>query len=103
MSAPTYSSMMLTCHALRIALVRNQQATMKTARLSSRTLLEAEIANDPTNRTLVTELAKLNNDISQGDFEAAQDVPVELTNQERMDYSNEYRNQSRRVAMLETH
>ena len=68
LSAPTYSSVTLTRHALRITLFRNQQATMKTARLSSRALLEAEIANDPTNRTLVTELAKLNNDISQGDF-----------------------------------
>jgi hypothetical protein len=85
LSAPTYSSMTLTRHALQIAIVRNQQATMKTARLSSRTLLEAEIANNPTNSTLVTELAKLNNYVSQGDFEAAQDVPVELTNQERMD------------------
>jgi hypothetical protein len=103
LSAPTYSSVTLTCHALQIALVRNQQETMKTAWFSSRTLLEAEIANNPSNRTLVTELTKLNNDISQGDFEAAQDVPVELTNQERMDYSNECRNQSRRVAMLETH
>jgi hypothetical protein len=76
---------------------------MKTAWLSSCTLLEAEIANDPSNRTLVRELAKLNNDISQGDFKAAQDVPVELTNQEWMDYSNECCNQSRRVAMLDSH
>jgi hypothetical protein len=76
---------------------------MKTAQLSSCNLLEAEIANDPTNCTLVTELAKLNKDISQGDFEAAQDMPVELTNQEWMNYSNKCRNQSRRVAMLETH
>jgi hypothetical protein len=51
----------------------------------------------------VTELAKLNNNISQGDFEVAQDVPIELNNQEQMDYSNECRNQSRRVAMLETY
>ncbi len=33
----------------------------------------------------------------------AQDVPVELTDQEQMDYSNECRYQSRRVATLETH
>jgi hypothetical protein len=103
LSAPTYSSVTLTCHVLQIALVRNQQETMKITWLSSRTLLEVEIANNPTNCTLVTELAKLNNNISQGDFKAAQDVPVELTNQEQMDYSNECRNQSRRVATLETH
>ena len=59
--------------------------------------------SDPTNRDLLTKLAKLNNDIAQADFEAAQDVPIKLTNQERIDYSNECRNQSRRAAMLETH
>jgi hypothetical protein len=88
---PTYSSAMMTRHTLRIALVRGQQVTMSAAWLSSR------------NCALVTKLAKLNNDITQADFEAAQDVPIELTNQKRIDYSNECRNQSRRAAMLETH
>jgi hypothetical protein len=100
---PTYSSATMTRHALRIALVRGQQATMSTARLSSRASLEAEIQRDPTNCTLLTELAKLNNDIAQADFEAAQDVPIEFTDQEHIDYSNECRNQSRRAATLETH
>jgi hypothetical protein len=44
---------------------------MSTARLLSRTLLEAEIALAPGNRSLVMELAKLNQDIAQADFEAA--------------------------------
>ena len=45
----------------------------------------------------------LDNAIALGDFEVAQDVPMELTDQECLDYSNECRNQSRRAAMLETH
>jgi hypothetical protein len=49
---------------------------MSTARLSSRTLLEVEIALAPGNRSLVMELVKLNQDIAQSDFEAAQDVPI---------------------------
>jgi hypothetical protein len=57
-------------------------------RLSSRTLLEADIALAPGNQSLVMELAKLNQDIAQADFEAAQDVPVELNDQEQIDYSN---------------
>jgi hypothetical protein len=44
---------------------------MSTARLSSRTLLEAEIVLAPGNRSLVMERAKLNQDIAQADFEAA--------------------------------
>jgi hypothetical protein len=78
----------MTRHALWIALVRSQQAAMLTARLSSRTSLEAEIALAPGNRSLVMELAKLNQDIAQADFEAAQDVPIKLNDQEQIDYSN---------------
>ncbi len=62
---------------------------MSTARPSSRTFLEAEIALAPGDRSLVMELAKLNQDIAQADFEAAQDVPIKLNNQEQIDYSNE--------------
>jgi hypothetical protein len=61
---------------------------MSTTRLSSRTLLEAEIALAPGNRSLVMELEKLNQDIAQADFEAGQDVPIELNDQEQINYSN---------------
>jgi hypothetical protein len=78
----------MTQHALQIALVRSQQAAMLTVWLLSRTLLEAEIALAPGNQSLVMELAKLNQDIAQANFEAAQDVPIELNDQEQIDYSN---------------
>jgi hypothetical protein len=55
---------------------------MLTARLSSCTSLEAEIALALGNHSLVMELAKLNQDIAQVDFKAAQDVPIELNDQE---------------------
>jgi hypothetical protein len=103
LSAPAYPSMTMTRHALRIALVRSQQAAMLTARLLSHTLLEAEIALTPGDRSLVMELAKLNQDIAQADFEAAQDVPIKLNDQEQNDYPNECRNHSRRISTLETH
>jgi hypothetical protein len=93
----------MTWHTIRIVFVRSQQATMLTARLSSRTLLEAEIALAPGDWSLVMKLAKLNQDITQADFEAAQDVPVELNDQKQISYSNECRNHSRRISMLETH
>jgi hypothetical protein len=76
---------------------------MSTARLSSRTLLEVEITLAPGDRSMVMELAKLNQDIAQADFEAAQDVPIKLNDQEQINYSNKCRNHSRRISMLETH
>jgi hypothetical protein len=82
LSAPAYSSTTMTRHALWIALVRSQQAAMSTTRLSSHTLLEAKIALTPGDCSLVMELVKLNQDIAQADFEAAQDVPIKLNDQE---------------------
>jgi hypothetical protein len=72
----------MTQHTLQIALVRSQQAAMLTAWLLSRTLLEAEIALAPGDHSLVMELAKLNQDTTQADFEAAQDMPIESYDQE---------------------
>jgi hypothetical protein len=103
LSAPVYPSTTMTQHALWIALVRSQQAAMLTAQLLSHTSLEAEIALAPGNRSLVMELAKLNQDIAQADFEAIQDVPIKLNDQEQIDYSNKCRNHSRRISTLETH
>jgi hypothetical protein len=93
----------MTQHTLQVALVRSQQTTISTAWLLSRTSLEVEIALAPGNQSLVMELAKLNQDIAQVDFEAAQDVPVKLNDQEQIDYSNECGNHSRRISTLETH
>jgi hypothetical protein len=76
---------------------------MLTARLSSRTLLEAEITLAPGNHSLVMELAKLNQDIAQADFEVAQDMPIKLNDQEQIDYSNKCQDHSRRISTLETH
>jgi hypothetical protein len=103
LSAPSYPSTTMTRHALRITLVRSQQMAMLTARLSSRTSLEAGIALAPGDRSLVMELAKLNQDIAQAEFEAAQDVPIKLNDHEQINYSNECRNHSRRISTLETH
>ncbi len=103
LSATTYSSATMTHHALRMGLVRSQQATMRTVRLASRASLEGEIARTPGDQVLITELEKLNNNIALADFEAAQDIPIELNDQERIDYSNECRNHSRRVSTLKTH
>ncbi len=82
LSAPVYPSTRMTRHALWIVLDRSQQAAMLTARLLSRSSLEAEIALAPGDRPLVMELAKLNQDITQADFEVAQDMPIELNDQE---------------------
>ena len=62
-----------------------------------------ELTHTPDDQNLVTNLASLNNAITLGEFKTAQDVPMELTNQEQLDYSNECQNQSRSSATLDTH
>ncbi len=63
LSAPTYSSATMTRYALRITLVRSQQATMSNAWLASHASLKAELVCNPNDQALITELTKLNNNI----------------------------------------
>jgi hypothetical protein len=39
----------------------------------------------------VMSMAFLQNDIAQVEFEAAQDVPIEMTDEEKTEYSNKWR------------
>ena len=48
-------------------------------------------------------LAILENEIAQGDFEQAEDVPVEMTDSEKTQYSNEWRTYRERNAQLLKH
>ncbi len=63
---------------------------MLTAWLLSHTLLEAETALAPGDHSLVMELVKLNQDITQADFEAAQDVPIKLNDRVKIDWARSF-------------
>ena len=76
---PTFPQSVLDLHAEREVLVRNQQNILLNANRANLQLVEAELAIDPNNRTILSEKAKLSVEISQGEFDLKAEVPMVMT------------------------
>ena len=87
---PLYTAAVLQRHAAREAMIRTAQINLQTARTAQEAILQAAVtagqdANAPMN------LAILQNEIAQANFEQQQEVPIELTDAEKTQHSNEWR------------
>ena len=71
---PVYAPAVMTRHAKRVKIIRTGQDALKKAREAKRSKLEAEV-NAGTNPDAEIDLAILNNEIAQGDFEMSEDIP----------------------------
>ena len=101
LAEPTYSAAIMTRHTAREAMVRTGQRNIQAARRAQEAVLQAEAnAGDLDARLSV---AVIQNQIAQGDYEAAQEVPVELSDAEKTLYGNEWRTYRERAANLLKH
>jgi len=89
----------MTRHAIRERMIRAGQANLQQARLDQQTVLQAAVAAavDP---EAPMKLAILNNAIAEGNFEQNVEVPIEMTDSEKTQYSNEWRTYRERNAQL---
>jgi hypothetical protein len=80
-------------------MIRAGQANLQQARLDQQTVLQAAVAAavDP---EAPMKLAILNNAIAEGNFEQNVEVPIEMTDSEKTQYSNEWRTYRERNAQL---
>ena len=97
--APVYSSAILTRHQEWERHVRRKQATTKSALERKLTQLMAE---DPVVQDAVL-IAEVENQIADIEYAEGQEVPYNLTETERLEFSNESKAHSYRVALLEKH
>ena len=99
---PTHTTAVLERHAIREQMIRTGQENLQQARRAQQFILEAAVtaAVDP---EAPMKLAILNNEIAQADFELNQDVPVEMSESEKTQYSNEWRTYRERNANLSKH
>jgi len=98
---PTYSAATLTRHQTRETLVRTGQSNLQAARKAEEKVLRSAVAGKEPGAAM--QLATLLNDIAMGEFQATEEVPIELTDSEKTQYSNESRTYRERVSKLETH
>ena len=99
---PVHTADVLARHGVRELMIRNGQANIQQARRAQEAILESAVTtgNDP---DAPMKLAILQNEIAQGDFAANVDVPIELTDSERTQFSNINRTYRERNANLLTH
>ena len=98
---PTYSAAILARHTTREALVRAAQANIQRARRAQAVALQQAVDDGDLDAQM--HLAVVENDIAQGDFDANEPVPVEMTDSEKTLSSNEWRTYRERAANLLKH
>jgi hypothetical protein len=89
-SEPIHTLEVLARHAICEQMVRTREENLQRARLSKRVILEAAAAlgTDP---DAPMQLAILDNQIAEGSYKQNNEVPIEMFDSEKMQYSNNWR------------
>ncbi len=88
---PAYSQAIRDRHATTVKATREQiELRLKSLR-AEKTAIEAEIIQAPTDRRLLKELQKVDDQIARGDIELNDEVEMKLTDDERTAHSNAWR------------
>ena len=95
-----YSDAIKLKHQARLTLVRTQQANMLWALNQKKTTLSS---GTPMDMTAAIELAKVDNEILQLEYEMSQDVEVQLTDKEKGEFHTETKTYTNRINTLKTH
>jgi hypothetical protein len=102
LSEPVHTPEVLARHAIREQMVRTREENLQWACLSKRVILEAAAAlgADP---DAPMQLAILDNEIAEGNYKQNNEVPIEMSDSEKMQYSNNWRTYRERNALLTKH
>jgi hypothetical protein len=87
---PTHMDAVMQRHMQHEQMIRNAQAKLSVAHEQQCILLEAAVAAQ-LDADAPMKLAVLENEIVQAEFEASEDVPIELTDSEKTQHSNKWR------------
>jgi hypothetical protein len=102
LSEPVYTPEVLARHAICEQMVRTGEENLQRARLSKRVILEAAAAlgADP---DAPMQFAILDNEIGEGNYKQNNEVPIEMSDSEETQYSNDWRTYRERNALLTKH
>ena len=90
LAKPVHNPAVIQRHAIREQMIRNGQANIQQARQAQQVILQQAVT-DGVDPEAPMRLAILENEIAQGDFEQNAEVPIEMTDSEKTQYSNEWR------------
>jgi hypothetical protein len=88
LTEPVHTDDVLGRHSVREVMIRNGQLNIQQAHQAQETILKSSVQSE-TDMDAHMKLAILKNDIAQGKFAASIEVPVELTDSEKTQFSND--------------
>ena len=86
-----HSNDVLVGHATREALVYTFQSNIQLDCQAQASMLRSASTADPSDVELPTKIAVMNSDISKGDYDIANKIPIEMSDSEKTAYGNEWR------------
>jgi hypothetical protein len=102
LSEPVHTPEVLARHAIREQMVRTGEENLQWAHLLKRVILEAAAAlgADP---DAPMQLEILDNEIVEGNYKQNNEVAIEMSDSEKMQYSNDWRTYQERNALMTKH
>jgi hypothetical protein len=102
LSEPVHTPEVLARYAIFEQMVQTREENLQRARLSKCVILEtaATLGADP---DAPMQLAILDNEIAEANYKQNNEVPIEMLNSEKMQYSNDWRTYRERNALLTKH
>jgi len=98
---PFHSLAIMTRHAHRVTMIETARTNLAQAREAQRTMLQQAVDDGELEAPM--RLALLENEIAEAAFEAAEDVPIQLTDSEKSENSNKWRTYRERTTLLTKH
>jgi hypothetical protein len=102
LSEPVDTPEVLARHAIQEQMVQTGEDNLQWSRLLKRVILEAAttLGADP---DAPMQLAILDNEIAEGNYKQNNEVPIEMSDSEKIKYSNNWRTYRERNALLTKH
>ena len=88
---PVHLTDILVMHATQEALVRMGQSNTQAAQRAHASMLRASSTADPSDAKIPTKIEVMDNAIAKGDYEPANNTPIEMSESENTEYGNEWR------------
>jgi len=96
---PEHDQAILDQHALRVTQIKANESRLLNARLKTESALEVSVKNDEPGA--IIKLAELQNAMADAEFKAKQEIPIQLTEEQKVMHNNEWCTYREREATLQ--
>ena len=87
---PVHLTEVLVRHDTREALVRTDQSKIQAYRRAQESILRAAATAEPSDAEIPTKIVMIENEITKGDYDLSNKIPIDMSESEKTAYGNEW-------------